>query len=191
MTTIRTSEITPTDTRAAGWWHSADGQDSIDMTGDTLAEALETLLEECADDEQRAAILAGSIEVSDEPDPGKFYEWTVKIRVSAVWVADGFDLDADRLHAMVSSDLGYATSREIECEIVTAPDQKEIRREQGYNTDSDGVEYSDTLAEAWLTESGTAGDLVTADRARHALAGDPEARADVERWEREARNGRD
>ena len=132
MTTIRVSDILDTDTRAAGWWHSADGQDSLNMTGDTLAEALETLLEECSDDEQRAAVLAGSIEVSDEPDPGKFYEWTVKIRVSAVWVADGFDLDADRLHDMVSSDLGYASTDEIECEIVEAPDQREIRKEQGY-----------------------------------------------------------
>lgn len=69
---------------------------------------------------------------SDEPDPSKFYEWTVKIRVNAVWVADGFDLTADRLHRMVNHDLDYARMDEIETEIVVAPDEEEVAQEQGY-----------------------------------------------------------
>lgn len=64
--------------------------------------------------------------------PTKFYEWTVKIRVSANWVADGFDLDADRVHDMVARDLTHAYGSEIQCEIVTAPSADDIAREQGY-----------------------------------------------------------
>ena len=65
--------------------------------------------------------------VANEPE---LYEWTVKIRVAATLVADGFDLDADRLHAMVRRDLQYAY--EIEAEIVSAPPADEIAKEQGY-----------------------------------------------------------
>ena len=61
----------------------------------------------------------------------RFYEWTVKIRVAALWVADGFDLDSERAHDMVRGDLGHATSVEVETEIVKAPDPKSIRIEQG------------------------------------------------------------
>lgn len=61
--TITASDIKADDTRPAGWWTSEDGQGSLDMTGATLAEAVATLLGQCADDEQRANILAGSIEV--------------------------------------------------------------------------------------------------------------------------------
>jgi len=64
-------------------------------------------------------------------DKPKLYEWTVKIRVADTLVADGFDLDADRLHAMVRKDL-YAYGHEIEAEIVSAPPDDEIAKEQGY-----------------------------------------------------------
>jgi len=60
-----TDPADPTDTRRL-WWVSADGQASIDMgpcDGDQ-AEALETLLGQCADDEQRDDIRAGTFEVA-------------------------------------------------------------------------------------------------------------------------------
>lgn len=69
-----------------------------------------------------------------EPDPSRFYEWTVKVRVNAVWVADGFNLDADRMHDIMSHDLDYAHYHEIETEIVAAPDADEVAREMGYES---------------------------------------------------------
>jgi hypothetical protein len=63
---ITVRDITDTDTRPAGSWTSADGQGQMDMTGSTLAEARATLLGQCADDEQREGILAGSLEVVEE-----------------------------------------------------------------------------------------------------------------------------
>lgn len=69
-----------------------------------------------------------------EADPTLFYEWTVKIRVNAVWVADGFDLTDERVHDMVSHDLQYAHSYEIETEVVKAPDADEVAREMGYKS---------------------------------------------------------
>ena len=62
----------------------------------------------------------------------RWVEWTVKIRVSENWVEDGFDLDADRLQSMLENTLPLAYSHEVEGEVVTAPDPKEIRRIQGY-----------------------------------------------------------
>lgn len=61
-----------------------------------------------------------------------FYEWECMVRVHASWVADGFNLTAERLHAMVNGDLGGAYTWEIEAEIVDAPATAEILSEQGY-----------------------------------------------------------
>lgn len=60
---IPVRDIADTDTRGAGWWISADGQGQMDMTGTSLAEARRQMIDQCADDEQREAILAGSLEV--------------------------------------------------------------------------------------------------------------------------------
>lgn len=46
------------------FWHSADGQSSIDMTVATAAEAVADLLAQCSTDEQRASILAGSFDLA-------------------------------------------------------------------------------------------------------------------------------
>ncbi|MEK7706210.1 MAG: hypothetical protein AAB426_14715 [Myxococcota bacterium] len=69
----------------------------------------------------------------------RHYEWTVKIRVAATWVADGFDLTAERAHSMVAKDLGYARGDEIETEIVAAPPDRDIATEQGYAETADGL----------------------------------------------------
>lgn len=50
---------TTTETPAV-FWLSADGQNEIDMSGHTEAEALAELLEQCGTEAERAAILAGS-----------------------------------------------------------------------------------------------------------------------------------
>lgn len=67
-----------------------------------------------------------------EKDGEKFYEWTAKVRVHASWVADGFNLTAERLHNMVSNDIQGGYTHEIEAEIVDAPDARLILGEQGY-----------------------------------------------------------
>jgi len=59
-------------------------------------------------------------------------EWTVKIRVSDNWVADGFDLTEERLKEMVENSLPFAYPHETEVAIVDEPDQSRIRRIQGY-----------------------------------------------------------
>jgi hypothetical protein len=61
----------------------------------------------------------------------KMYTWTVKISVDEVWVADGFDLTKERITEMVESDLCYAIPGEVECEVIEAPDPKEILEKQG------------------------------------------------------------
>jgi hypothetical protein len=48
-----------------GWWTSADGSGQLDMTGLTVEQAIAELLEMvCSNDEDRAAIMAGTIEVA-------------------------------------------------------------------------------------------------------------------------------
>ena len=68
MTTIPTilvSAILPTDTRWAGWWLSSDGEGEIDMTGLTLAEARDELLDQGGPVWQEG-ILAGSIQILED-----------------------------------------------------------------------------------------------------------------------------
>lgn len=63
----------------------------------------------------------------------KYFEWTVKFRISELWVGDGFDLTADRAHQIMWDHLRFAEEHEIEAEIVSAPDYKEIRAAQAEN----------------------------------------------------------
>jgi len=46
-----------------GWWTSVDGSGCLDMTGATVVQAVAELLAQCADDDERAAVYAGSLEV--------------------------------------------------------------------------------------------------------------------------------
>ena len=53
-------------TATVGWWTSEDGSGSLDMTGATVAEAVAELTERaCSDDNDRAAIMAGTFEILD------------------------------------------------------------------------------------------------------------------------------
>lgn len=63
-----------------------------------------------------------------------WYTWTVQISVADTWVADGFDLTADRLKDMVLADLGYAYDGEVRVKIIKAPKPEDIRKEQGYES---------------------------------------------------------
>ena len=59
-------------------------------------------------------------------------KWIVQIEVDDSWVADGFDLDKDRLLDMVANDLNQAHEWEIKVKIIHHPDVKVIRKLQGY-----------------------------------------------------------
>jgi len=69
-----------------------------------------------------------------EPNPNKFYWWTVRFGVSAIWVADGFDLDDDRAHNMLAHHVNYASGHELMAEVLHAPDPREVAGEQGFRT---------------------------------------------------------
>jgi len=67
-----------------------------------------------------------------EIDGEKFFEWTVKMRVHHSWVADGFNLTAERAHNMLTNDLQGGYTHEMQAEIISAPSDVQILKEQGY-----------------------------------------------------------
>lgn len=64
----------------------------------------------------------------------KFYKWIVEIQVAACWVADGFELTAERADNMLANDLSYAYSHELKAKVLSKPSDSAIAKEQGYNT---------------------------------------------------------
>ncbi len=66
MTLTVTEAIETKPAAIVGWWTSADGSGSLDMTGATVAEAVAELTERaCSDDTDVAAIMAGTLEILD------------------------------------------------------------------------------------------------------------------------------
>ena len=65
------------------------------------------------------------------PRKPKMYTWTVKIQVAERFIADGFDLDADRAQNMVLKELGYAREDEVIATIVKAPTPASMDKAQG------------------------------------------------------------
>lgn len=63
----------------------------------------------------------------------KTYKWVVEIEIDPLWVADGFDLTDARAHSILRGELPYAHSGEITTKVLSAPDPKQIRCEQGYH----------------------------------------------------------
>ena len=61
-------------------------------------------------------------------------KWTVEIAVDVSWIADGFELTAERAKAMVHSDLKGAYDDEIKTRIVSKPSDKAIAILQGYRS---------------------------------------------------------
>lgn len=71
--------------------------------------------------------------LTGDPNPDKFYTWTVELSVSATWVADGFNLaDEDDVAALLlEGRLSHACGAEVKGKIVSAPPAAEIAAEQG------------------------------------------------------------
>lgn len=60
------------------------------------------------------------------------FKWTVEFEVDEIWVADGFDLDAERAEAMLMNDLTFAEGHEVSAKVIAAPSRERIREAQGY-----------------------------------------------------------
>ena len=69
-----------------------------------------------------------------EPDPKKFFKWAVEIEINEVWVADGFEVTAERIQELIQEAIGYAYDHESRVRVIAAPDPEEIRKAQGYVT---------------------------------------------------------
>jgi hypothetical protein len=63
----------------------------------------------------------------------KFFKWTVEIEISEVWVADGYEVEAERLKdTILEHSLGYAFDTEVKVKVLSKPSIKAIRKVQGY-----------------------------------------------------------
>lgn len=67
-----------------------------------------------------------------EPNPNRFYKWTVEIEVNEVWVADGFEVTAGRLQDMLQEAIGFAHDNETRVRVIKSPSDTSIRKAQGY-----------------------------------------------------------
>ena len=65
------------------------------------------------------------------------FKWIVEFTVDETWVADGFNMTADRAKEMLHRDLGYAYSCELAAKIIASPDEDKIAKCQGYTGASD------------------------------------------------------
>ncbi len=66
MTLTVTEALNTYPTAIVGWWTSADGSGSLDMSGATASEAVAELTERaCSSDTDVAAIMAGTLEILD------------------------------------------------------------------------------------------------------------------------------
>lgn len=63
----------------------------------------------------------------------KKFKWVVEFTVDETWVADGFELTAERAMDMLMHDLGYAREDELGTRVLKAPKPEVIRKAQGYS----------------------------------------------------------
>ena len=62
----------------------------------------------------------------------KTFKWVVQFEVTENWVEDGFTISEKRALNMLANALPYAYGSELEVKIIKAPDEKLIRKTQGY-----------------------------------------------------------
>lgn len=68
---------------------------------------------------------------SANPSRDGFFRWTVEIEVHETWVADGFNLDDDRAHEMMTRELSHAYGHEVRARVLSAPPADAIAKAQG------------------------------------------------------------
>lgn len=64
--------------------------------------------------------------------PQEWFTWTVEFSVHKTWVEVGFEMTDERAHQMIQNDLSYSYPEETRAKVLKAPDQKAIRKVQGY-----------------------------------------------------------
>ena len=70
-------------------------------------------------------------EIPRESD-GRGFRWTVSIEVDETWVADGYEITAERIHEMMQHEIGGAYASEIGVKVLRAPKPERIRKVQGF-----------------------------------------------------------
>lgn len=61
------------------------------------------------------------------------FKWTVEFEVAETWVADGFDLDAERANDMIGTALPFSYGWERVARVIKAPRKSRILVAQGYS----------------------------------------------------------
>lgn len=62
----------------------------------------------------------------------KTYKWVVEIEVTSNIVADGFDLNDERMHDLLMRAMPYVYGHEIVARVLCAPASAEVRCGQGF-----------------------------------------------------------
>jgi hypothetical protein len=60
------------------------------------------------------------------------FRWTVEFEVDELWVADGFNLTAERAKDMIERALPHSYAPETAARIISAPGAEAILKAQGY-----------------------------------------------------------
>lgn len=71
------------------------------------------------------------------------FEWTIKIKVDGMWVADGFDLTPENIQDRIRQLLPYATGEEVDAVVVQAPDQNRLKAAQSGVLPEPFIEFVD------------------------------------------------
>ena len=62
----------------------------------------------------------------------KMFKWTIEIAVDQMWVEDGFNMQPDYVEKIEENLISWASEGEVKVKVLTRPDEKEIRKVQGY-----------------------------------------------------------
>lgn len=61
------------------------------------------------------------------------FKWVLEVEVDEIWVADGFDPDADQFKdAILSAMLGHARFEEVQVRLISSPKKCMINKAQGF-----------------------------------------------------------
>jgi hypothetical protein len=62
----------------------------------------------------------------------KKIKWVVEFEVDEKWIADGFNMTNQKAMGMLENVLPFASGAEFKATVIKAPDNKLIRKIQGY-----------------------------------------------------------
>ena len=62
----------------------------------------------------------------------RMFKWTIEIAVDQIWVEDGFNMQDDYIEHLQEGFIPWSAAGEVKVKVLTRPDEKEIRKVQGY-----------------------------------------------------------